>query len=235
MIYFIFKENEIKMNLEQLRQVYYTHLDSIGYQDRKVASLKTQQGIAYGQTLFNEKNWEKVLDMWMKEPHRVWIWSDLHLFHKNIITYENRPFENPEQMNQFLYEQAQCVPPDDIVLMLGDISMGNFQPTLKWVKEIPGQKYLILGNHDVDRTEKLNKLSDFPYQGISDCFLLPYHLSDLLLTHYPFSQEDLPSHSINIHGHTHSVQFSGNFINVSVENHHYRPQKLMNLLEQHQK
>ena len=56
----------------------------------------------------------------MKEP-TVFIIADAHLFHKNIINYCGRPFENVEEMNNTIIKNwNRVVGKHDIVYVLGD-------------------------------------------------------------------------------------------------------------------
>ena len=57
---------------------------------------------------------------------KVFVWSDNHFFHNNIIKYCNRPFEYSSkgsldcltfQINNYL----NCVSKNDVVLFLGDL------------------------------------------------------------------------------------------------------------------
>ena len=53
----------------------------------------------------------------------VFVTSDLHFGHKNIIKYENRPFKDVEEMDQKLIENwNNKVGKDDTVYILGDFS-----------------------------------------------------------------------------------------------------------------
>ena len=39
----------------------------------------------------------------LKPDRPTWVWSDLHLHHRNIIRYTERPFASCEQMDGFLH------------------------------------------------------------------------------------------------------------------------------------
>lgn len=97
------------------------------------------------------KFFKYILD-WVKEYFRTtpkrFFTSDLHINHKNVITYCNRPFSDVETMNKVIVKEwNKQVKPIDEVWFMGDFS---FNP--KWVKEIThklnGRKYFIIGNHD---------------------------------------------------------------------------------------
>lgn len=79
----------------------------------------------------------------------VWLTSDWHLGHENIIGYCDRPFENVAHMHDELVSRFNaCVEPEDTVYMLGDVAMGIVERSLRLVHAFEGHKILICGNHD---------------------------------------------------------------------------------------
>ena len=53
---------------------------------------------------------------------KVYFISDTHFFHKNIITYCDRPFSSVEEMNeQLIYNWNTIVSEDDDVIICGQI------------------------------------------------------------------------------------------------------------------
>ena len=79
----------------------------------------------------------------------VWLTSDLHLHHKNVIKYSKRPFQDIDQMNEaFITNWNSCVKENDIVFILGDFSFGGSSAWNEVLDKLNGKKYLILGNHD---------------------------------------------------------------------------------------
>ena len=55
----------------------------------------------------------------------VFIISDTHFSHDNIIGYSNRPFNNVEEMNETLVRNwNSVVKPTDWVICLGDFALG---------------------------------------------------------------------------------------------------------------
>jgi len=164
---------------------------------------------------------------------RVWFWSDLHLFHTNILTYCQRAFDSIGNMNETLL--ANClatVTKDDILIFGGDISFGNLTATNEWLRAIPAYKINVVGNHDVNRKVLLNLAVDEQ----AACLELDYCGQKVLVTHYPVKEDFLETDWVNLHGHIHNTPFppglgSGQrHINMSVEHLDYAPVSLDTLL-----
>lgn len=87
---------------------------------------------------------------------RLFITSDLHLGHKAIIQYCNRPFDftdkGIEECDEFLLEQYRnTVNENDMVFFLGDLTFKKNHKGQKMTEiftKLPGRKVLIKGNHD---------------------------------------------------------------------------------------
>ena len=165
----------------------------------------------------------------------IYYTSDLHLGHKNIIKYENRPFEDVEEMNQTLIENwNSIVKPEDTVYCLGDFAVKNKDMNLDRIIEIynslNGDKHLLIGNHDVDWIGKvIDKLDNKPklYTEIKDG-------DDIVcLMHYPIEDWDGKHYgSIHLHGHIHGrdiISHLPNRFNVGVDINDYKPVTLEEL------
>lgn len=78
--------------------------------------------------------------------------ADLHVDHANIITYCGRPFADVDEMNEALFTAwEETVHPGDLVYVLGDVifTRGRMQDrTADRFAQLPGNIYLIQGNHD---------------------------------------------------------------------------------------
>lgn len=82
----------------------------------------------------------------------TWLTSDLHLFHKNIIQYCNRPFCDEYEMNATIVNKwNDTVRDEDRVVVVGDLTAGLYdrkQELAEVIKSLRGRKVLVLGNHD---------------------------------------------------------------------------------------
>ena len=76
--------------------------------------------------------------------------GDLHFGHKNVLTFDNRPFATVDEMDAELIRRwNNKVGKGDLVYVLGDLiwkSRNNDAPAL--IKSLNGQIILIKGNHD---------------------------------------------------------------------------------------
>jgi calcineurin-like phosphoesterase family protein len=80
--------------------------------------------------------------------------ADWHLGHERILELEGRPFDDIEAMNQGIIDavNAMCGP-DDELLLLGDVVMGQIAHTLPLLQQVRCHLVLIhadgeAGNHD---------------------------------------------------------------------------------------
>lgn len=202
-----------------------------------MASAKVRSGLSQGLLLAHETaaGWTDLRQTWLTTPDRIWVWSDLHLHHGNILRYAGRPMDSLHRMHAVLVEGAQArVAEDDWLVFLGDLSLGDECGTAQWLTHCPGRKALLLGNHDIDR-QKLTRWprvwDHFEALGSIEAWSLPSHQKVLWLSHYPWLRSALPEGVINVHGHIHQHQLPGPYLNVSVEQQGMSPERLKNRLD----
>lgn len=179
----------------------------------------------------------------------VWFTSDLHIGHKRVaqIRAQSRPRGHEliwtavaRTEEQWLEEYVAwhdehlaenwdaMVGKDDIVWVLGDISVGgnrNETNALQWISERPGAKRLISGNHDSVHPSNKNahrmikdyyEVFDFvESRGVRKVNLPDGSYQEVLLCHYPYEGDSGPIDRDPqwrprdlglpiLHGHTHS-------------------------------
>lgn len=127
---------------------------------------------------------------------KIWLISDTHFNHRNIIRYCDRPFSSVEEMNITLIENwNSVVNNNDRVFMLGDFCLSGKNKIVEIGKQLRGRKTLILGNHD---GAALNTYYEAGFEMVSKH---PIFLNGFLLSHYPLPDPRF----INIHGHIHNT------------------------------
>jgi len=166
----------------------------------------------------------------------IWITSDTHFCHTNIIMYENRPFRNTEEMNASMISRWNAnVKPLDIVYHIGDFGLGKPEDMAAIRKQLHGFIILIRGNHD----DRLSNIVKSGFNGVADELKLQYKDFSFHMTHHPNGDMlyDTNNHTfINIHGHVHGKKrVHMNRINVSCDAWDYTPVTLDDLLMEYRK
>lgn len=171
--------------------------------------------------------------------HNVFMTSDHHFGHKNILEYEKeaRPFSSLEEMHEVLIDRwNNVVKPNDVVYHLGDFCFGK-----QWISiasRLNGRKKLVMGNHDIyPSAEYLNHFEKL--YGV-------LFWKRCVLSHMPLHPNGLGARwLLNLHGHLHSKrvmwnnapiiteretgtvivppQYDENYFNVSIELHNLTP------------
>jgi calcineurin-like phosphoesterase family protein len=82
----------------------------------------------------------------------IYFTADLHLGHKNIIKYCERPFNDVHEMNKSILDNINnIVNFDDELYILGDFCFRGKNP-IEYRSRINCQKvHIILGNHDKEK------------------------------------------------------------------------------------
>lgn len=163
----------------------------------------------------------------------VYFTSDLHFYHKNIMSYSPafRNYENAEEMNEKLIAYwNSIVTPEDTVYNLGDLSMAaNTKKIIEVAKRLNGKHFLILGNHDHSIKKDKEKLiamtkddGNKMFEDIRDYKLLTFPGIQTVLSHYPMAAwENQQNGSIMLHGHLHDyiTNVKGKILNVGFDLH----------------
>lgn len=173
---------------------------------------------------------------------KIYIISDTHFNHKNIIDYCNRPFKDINEMNNTIIDNwNNTVKEDDIVYHLGDLFLGSKFDLKDIVDKLNGAIYLIRGNHD--------RLTVKSYE---DCGIIvlknaPIIMDDykIMLSHRPLPDTMIKEGYINIHGHLHQNKLEDTYdntlfdkkkhINVSCDMLKFKPVLLEQLLKENDK
>lgn len=162
--------------------------------------------------------------------HNVFVWSDLHFGHKNIIRYSERPFNTVEEMNELLIlAYNDIVQPQDVTIWVGDIGFYPDSKTNEILHRCNGYKILVVGNHDFNKRE-LRKLH---FDEVHIVYNVTINDTIVAFTHYPL--DNVPKGWINIHGHVHKGKAdkaaTNRHINVNCEFIDYKPISLNNLAD----
>jgi calcineurin-like phosphoesterase family protein len=181
--------------------------------------------------------------------NKLWIISDTHWGHRNIIKFQQRPESHDVIM---LSEWIARVKEDDQILHLGDVFMGKSGNPLRWasvISRLPGEKFLIKGNHDNLKNNVYTELAGFtviePFVKYGHAFThFPISVAHPLFganaERHPDGRNELePAWHTNIHGHIHGNELNPlygdkyiegkTYINVSVEVMNLKPHQLGNI------
>ena len=108
--------------------------------------------------------------------------ADWHYGHKNIISFDARPFFSVEEMNQALVDRwNQAVEPGDTVYCLGDMFWCKSKEAISVLDELNGSIYLVKGNHDMCNDSQFKKR----FAGIADYMEIKDKDKNVVLSHYP--------------------------------------------------
>jgi len=172
----------------------------------------------------------------------IFFTSDQHYYHPRIIQYEQRPFNNVEEMNEAMIEKHnKKISKKDSVYFLGDFSFGTPEQTSKLLDRLNGNKHMVLGNHD--KVIKTSSEVRNRFAWVKDYYRLMYNGHKIILFHYPISVYDCMHHgSYHCYGHIHSNKdnhhpiignLGKNTYNVGVDVNNYEPvsfEEILNIL-----
>lgn len=116
---------------------------------------------------------------------KVFYISDMHIGHKNCLSFDNRPFMTiEEQDNEIIKRWNSVVTIDDDVWILGDISWYSPEKTIQIFNQLNGNKHLCVGNHD-QKLLKNNNVRDLFVEIVDykELYLDKKHA--VVLCHYP--------------------------------------------------
>lgn len=161
--------------------------------------------------------------------------SDLHLGHKNVLSFDNRPFGTIEENDKIIINNwNETIGMYDDVYILGDISWHNSTKTIEIFKQLNGIKHLIVGNHDT----KLLKNKDMQKLFIEICQYkeiideIDGKSYNLVLCHYPiYDWKNMARGWVHLYGHVHSNknnEFYQEAINKTNEHYNSRGSKNYN-------
>lgn len=136
----------------------------------------------------------------------IYVTSDLHFGHKNIIKYENRPFNNIEEMDKTIIDLwNKTINDKDLIYILGDFSWYKGEKTNEILKTLKGNKMLIIGNHDKNFLED-KKFNKDLFQEICYYKELKVNKQKIILFHYPIIDWNGKNNgSIHLYGHVHTM------------------------------
>ena len=162
---------------------------------------------------------------------QVYLISDLHFDHTNIIRYTKRPFPATGDMNNAMVKNwTRTVEYNDKVFFLGDLTCGRHRrPIDYWLQKLTGNILFIRGNHDTDIITKA--------KVIPTNYGIRYKGREFLLAHDPYRPDGF--NGWLIHGDKHNndlnlyplVNQKRKTANISAELIDYTPISLDRLIE----
>ena len=142
----------------------------------------------------------------------IWITSDHHFNHANVMTYCNRDFKNVDEMDEALIDAwNKHVKKDDLVYYLGDFTLGGKSDAERYFLRLNGAiRVLEYPWHHDKRWLQGQLYYSRKHEVVLDRAIvaLEHELPDfdipVILCHFPIEEWDRKHYgSIHLHGHSH--------------------------------
>lgn len=118
-------------------------------------------------------------------PEKIFFTSDLHFFHRNIMQFCQRPFNNLVEMNEALIDNwNNTVDNDSIVFDLGDFAFAGTGGWKSLLGRLNGVHVLIKGNHDRSRAPQPSIIERFA--AIYENLTIKIEDQVIYLNHFPY-------------------------------------------------
>ena len=168
----------------------------------------------------------------IKDSEKIWFTSDLHFGHNKEFLYKPRGFNSITEHDETIISNFNSVVSnDDVLVILGDVMLGDNSYGIKCLNRLNGHKFIIRGNHDTDKRWA-------EYAELSNAWLLDLVLVEKIrgylcyLSHYPTATSNfdadkpLKQQLLNLSGHTHCKEKFNNLTgsyNVALDAHNNFP------------
>jgi len=129
------------------------------------------------------------------------------------------------------------IKPDDIVLHLGDVGLGN-ESSLKWIiPSLNGHKILIRGNHD---QKSKNFYLECGFEEVRPSFIEEIDGIKIFFSHRPEARpgNQHDTYDMHFYGHVHSKDYHGSYPTIArngaclcVERWNYCPVEIHKVIE----
>ena len=155
--------------------------------------------------------WSLLSKLFARREPKIWVFSDTHFNHKNIIKYSNLPFADLNEMTKTLIKNwNKKIGKKDIVIHCGDFGFGRKSELVKIGEQLNGYKILVMGNHDKHSKTFYKQIFDEVYKGEPYCKEI--YGKKVYFIHDPADSVKYgldPKQDIIFYGHTHLNKMSG--------------------------
>lgn len=127
---------------------------------------------------------------------KLYFTSDWHIGHKNVLKFDQRPFQDLNHMHSVLVKNFNhLVPKHGITYFLGDMGLCSHGLLKKVIDQLNGTKILVRGNHDGN----MNSMYNAGFDVVIDKAQITIGKNIVTMTHCPLVgvfRED----TTNMHG-----------------------------------
>lgn len=185
----------------------------------------------------------------------IFVTSDHHFRHANIIKYCNRPFSSPsdfdednlwvsqdikikrtKEMNEeMIHEWNKVIGKKDKVYHLGDFAFGGLNKVLEIIERLNGIIYFIPGGHDSWIKKDCYYNEEYKFFILPPIVELEYKKEFFVLCHYPIEQWERKHYgSIHLHGHSHGSlkRRIKNRFDIGVDTNNFRPYNIEHFIKE---
>ena len=168
----------------------------------------------------------------------IYFTADLHIGHDKDFIWKERGFSSIEEHDrEILKKWNEVVKPEDTIVILGDLAMGQDEERWDYVFfNLNGDIEFIQGNHDTNRKMNMYE-NDYKMTSLGAAYFWKYKKKNFYLSHYPtlVANEDDKKFFWNLSGHTHSkdkFEYGQYHIyNVAVDAHDCYPVSIEQIIQ----